>query len=118
MKSLTYRNLKYLVIKMSNTELSSAVPSILSSAKPTRGVGILTNGLQLRYAIAIGIPIIIFIVIHYLKPLYILDIYNKKAKVNRDRYIKLSVGISAGALVAYYLFVNHFNPDFGQDKLF
>ena len=34
---------------MSNTELSSAVPSILSSAKPTRGVGILTNGLQLRY---------------------------------------------------------------------
>lgn len=111
-------NIYQAVIKMSNTELSSAVPSILSSAKPTRGVGLLTNGLQLRYAVAIAIPVIIFVLVYYLKPLYILDIYNKKTRVNRDRYIKFSAGISVGALVVYYLFINHFSPDFGRDKLF
>lgn len=102
---------------MSNTEQSSAVPSILSSAKPMRGIGIFTNGLQIRYAVAIAIPLLVFALFYYLKPLYILDVYNKKTKINRDRYIKFSGAVSAALLVVYYLFVNHFKPDFGRDNL-
>ncbi len=102
---------------MSNTELSSAVPSILSSAKPMRGVGIFTNGLQIRYAVAIAIPLLVFALFYYLKPLYILDIHNKKTKLNRERYIKFSGAVSAALLVIYYLFVNHLKPDFGQENL-